>query len=142
MTIDLTPVGQHRRNKAERAIRTYKNHHVATLSGVDKECPLELWSDFLEQIEFTLNLMRTSPSGTSAWAAVHGPHDLNKFPIAPLGVKVVAHVPAQSRRTWAQHGDVGFYVGSALDHYRCYKVWIIKTKSYRISECLSWYPEQ
>ena len=40
VTIDLTPVGQHRRNKAERAIRTYKNHHIATLSGVDKECLL------------------------------------------------------------------------------------------------------
>ena len=140
VTIDLTPVGQHRRNKAERAIRTYKNHHIATLSGADKDCPLELWSDFLEQIEFTLNILRTSSSGQSAWSTIHGPYDLNKSPIAPLGVKVVAHVPAQSRGTWAQHGDVGFYVGRALDHYRCYKVWIIKTKSYRISDCLSWYP--
>ena len=48
VTIDITPVGQHRRNKAERAIRTYKNHFIATLAGVDPECPLELWPDFLE----------------------------------------------------------------------------------------------
>ena len=95
--IDITPVGQHRRNKAERAIRTFKNHFIATLAGVGKECPLELWPDFLEQIEFTLNIMRTSPRGTSAWAALHGQIDLNKSPIAPLGIKVVVHVPVKDR---------------------------------------------
>ena len=39
---NVTIDGQHRRNKAERAIRTYKNHFIATLAGVDPECPLEL----------------------------------------------------------------------------------------------------
>jgi hypothetical protein len=73
--VDLTPAGQHRRNKAERAIRTYKNHHVATVAGFDKDCPMELWSDCLEQIELTINLLRTSPGGSSAWAAVHGQFD-------------------------------------------------------------------
>jgi len=97
ITIDLTPVGQHRRNKAERAIRTFKNHFIATLAGVSPECPLELWTDFLEQIEFTLNLMRSSPKGTSAWSTLVGPIDLNKSPIAPLGIKVVAHVPVKDR---------------------------------------------
>ena len=66
ITIDLTSVGQHRRNKAERAIRTYKNHHVATVAGFDKDCPLELWSDAADQIELTLNLLRDSRRGTSA----------------------------------------------------------------------------
>jgi hypothetical protein len=140
IVIDLTPVGQHRRNKAERAIRTFKNHFIATLAGVDKDCPLELWPEFLEQIEFTLNLMRTSPSGTSAWSSLHGPADLNKSPIAPLGIKVVAHVPVKDRASWDSHGDIGFYVGRALDHYRCYKVWIPKTKSHRIFDCLAWFP--
>jgi hypothetical protein len=140
ITIDLTPVGQHRRNKAERAIRTYKNHFTSSLAGVDKECPLELWPDFLEQIELTINLFRTASVGISAWSALHGPVDFNKTPIAPLGVKVVAHVPADSRASWAQHGDIGFYVGRALDHYRCYKVWIQKTKDFCISDCLAWFP--
>ena len=140
ITIDLTPVGQHRRNKAERAIRTFKNHFIATLAGVSPECPLELWTDFIEQIEFTLNLMRTSPSGPSAWSALHGPADLNKSPIAPLGIKVVAHIPVKDRASWDSHGDVGFYVGRAIDHYRCYRVWIPKTKDYRISDCLAWFP--
>ena len=132
MKIDITPVGQHRRNKAERAIRTFKNHFIATLAGVNPECPLELWPDFLEQIEFTLNLMRTSPKGSSAWSTLCGPVDLNAPPIAPIGVKVVAHVPADDRESWGQHGEVGFYAGRALDHYRCYRIWIMKTKRYQI----------
>ena len=140
INIELTPVGQHRRNKAERAIRTFKNHFVATLAGVDKECPLELWPEFLDQIDMTLNIMRTSSAGLSAWSALHGPVDFNKTPIAPLGIKVVAHVPADRRASWANHRDVGFYVGRALEHYRCYKVWITKTKDFRISDCLAWFP--
>ena len=140
VAIDITPVGQHRRNKAERAIRTYKNHFIATLAGVDPECPLELWPEFLEQIGFTLNLMRTSPSGISAWARLHGAVDLNKCPIAPLGIKVVAHVPVRDRTSWDNQSELGFYVGRALDHYRCYRVWIVKTKSERISDCLAWFP--
>ena len=140
INIDLTPVGQHRRNKSERAIRTYKNHHIATVAGFDKDCPLELWSDSIDQIELTLNLLRTSPEGTSAWAAVHGAFDFNKTPIAPLGIKVVVHVPADKRASWDSHGDLGFYVGRAPEHYRCYKVWIQKTKAFRISDCLAWFP--
>ena len=84
--------------------------------------------------------MRTSPQGTSAWSHLHGPTDLNKFPIAPLGIKVLAHVPVKDRTSWDNHGELGFYVGRALDHYRCYRVWILKTKKQRISDCLAWYP--
>jgi len=46
----------------------------------------------------------------------------------------------KDRTSWDNHGEVGFYVGRALDHYRCYRVWIVKTKSERISDCLAWYP--
>ena len=107
---------------------------------MDKDCPLELWPDFLEQIELTLNSLRSSSTSSSAWATLHGLTDFNKTPIAPLGIKVVAHVPADRRAKWAPHGDIGFYVGRAVEHYRCYKVWIPKTKDFRISDCLAWYP--
>ena len=84
--------------------------------------------------------MRTSPKGSSAWSTLCGPVDLNATPIAPIGVKVVAHVPADDRESWGQHGEVGFYAGRALDHYRCYRIWIVKTKTYRISDCVAWFP--
>ena len=43
MTHELVPPDCHRRNIAERAIQTFKNHFVAILSGVDDKFPLSLW---------------------------------------------------------------------------------------------------
>jgi hypothetical protein len=39
----LTPAGMHRRNAAEPAIRTFKNHCIAILCSTDPEFPLRLW---------------------------------------------------------------------------------------------------
>jgi hypothetical protein len=44
----------HRRNAAERAIRTFKEHLVAGLSSVDPNCPLHLWDILLPQEEINL----------------------------------------------------------------------------------------
>jgi hypothetical protein len=56
----LVPPHCHRRNAAERAIRTFKEHFVAGLSSVDPSLPLHLWDRLLPQAEITLNLLRTS----------------------------------------------------------------------------------
>jgi len=45
----LTPAGMHRRNAAERAIRTFKNHFIAILWSTDPEFPLRLWDRLLPQ---------------------------------------------------------------------------------------------
>ena len=48
-------------NAAERAIRTFKNHFIATLCTVDKDFPLQLWDTLLQQTELLcLNLLRGS----------------------------------------------------------------------------------
>jgi len=85
ITLELAPVAQHRTNKAERAIRTWKNHFLSTLAGIDPDCPLSLWEDFIEQTELTLNLMRESPSSPtiSAFKRLCGKFDVNATPIAP-----------------------------------------------------------
>ena len=134
--LELTPASQHRRNKSERAIRTAKNHIISTHAGVDPNCPANLWPRYNAQIELTLNLLRAAPSGTSSWEAMHGAYDFNACPLAPIGIKVVAHVPSLERATWAQHGLIGYYVGPAPDHYRCFQVWIENTKAIRISDCV------
>ena len=59
------PPKEHRVNAAERAIRTFKNHFVATLSSVDSRFPLELWDRLLPQTTLTLNLLRSSRSALS-----------------------------------------------------------------------------
>ena len=117
--LELTPASQHRRNKAERAIRSFKNHFIAANSDVDSGAPKDLWSDFLPQIEETLNLLRRGRLGKSAWEDLFGTRDFNAVPLAPIGIKVVAHVPPDNLDSWAQNGLVGYYVGTAYKHYRC-----------------------
>jgi hypothetical protein len=142
ITLELTPVAQHRSNKAERAIRTWKNHFLATLAGIDPECPLSLWENFIEQAELTLNLMRESPASStmSAFESLCGKFDVNATPIAPLGMKVLVHDTPENRGTWQAHGKPGFYTGRALQHYRCHTVWMSDSRATRISDCLSWHP--
>jgi hypothetical protein len=47
----------HRRNAAERAICTFKNHFIAGLCSVDKHFPLHLWDRLVSQAVITLNMM-------------------------------------------------------------------------------------
>jgi hypothetical protein len=67
----LVPPHCHRRNAAERAIRTFKEHIVAGLSSVDPSFPMHLWDRLLPQAEITLNLLRTSRLHPELSAAVH-----------------------------------------------------------------------
>jgi hypothetical protein len=54
----LAPPGVHRRNAAERAIRTFQNHFIAGLCSVDKDSLLHLWDQLIPQTELTLNLLQ------------------------------------------------------------------------------------
>jgi Reverse transcriptase (RNA-dependent DNA polymerase) len=140
--LELTPVAQHRTNKAERAISTWKDHFIATLATTDPDCPLSLWEDFVEQAELTLNCMRVSsvhPS-LSAWEALCGPFDILATPIAPLGMKVLVHDTPEKRGSWQVHGKLGYYIGRALLHYRCHTVYMVESRATRVSDCLAWFP--
>jgi hypothetical protein len=106
----LVPPGIHRRNAAERAIRTFKNHFIAGLCSVDKNFPLHLWDKLLPQAELTLNLFhgsRINPK-LSAHAQMHGNFDFNRTPIAPPGIRVLVHVKPHDRTTWSPHGEDGW----------------------------------
>jgi hypothetical protein len=67
----LVPPYCHRRNAAERSIRTFKEHFVAGLSSFDPSFPLHVWGILLPQAEITLNLLRTSRLHPQLSAAVH-----------------------------------------------------------------------
>jgi hypothetical protein len=60
MTIQLVPPHNHCVNAAKRAIRTFKKHFITALATIDNLCPLQLWDEFLPQVELTLNLIRFS----------------------------------------------------------------------------------
>ena len=127
----IVPPHTHRRNAAERAIRTFKNHFISVLCTADSPFPLNLWDELLEQTERSLNLLRGSriKEGLSAWAHLHGPFDFDKTPMAPAGTAVLIHEKPDDRKSWAPHGVKGYYIGPALHHYRCYRVWAIDTEA-------------
>ena len=54
----LVPPHIHRRNSAERAIRTFKEHFIAGLSSTHKDFPLHLWCQLIPHAILTLNLLR------------------------------------------------------------------------------------
>jgi hypothetical protein len=63
-------------------------------------------------------------------------------PHCPPGIKVLAFDGPDERDSWAPHGEEAFYVGPAINHYRCYEVHVSKTKRCRITDTLSWHPRR
>jgi hypothetical protein len=57
-TFQLVPPNMHCCNWAEHAIRTFKDHFLAILAGVDSAFPPHLWDLLLPQAKPTLNLLR------------------------------------------------------------------------------------
>jgi hypothetical protein len=92
----------------------------------------------------TLNMMRTSRINPKLSAATHifGQYDFNRAPMAPPGTRIIAHEIPSRTRTWAPHGQDGWYIGPALEHYRYCTVYINKTRSKRIVETVESPPEK
>ena len=143
ISYQYVPPNCKRRNAAERALRTLKNHFIATLCTVEKDFPLQLWDTILPQTELSLNILRGSrlDPRISAWEQLHGRFDFNAYPIVPLDMRIVLHEKPHQRGTWAPHGVKGFYLGPALEHYRCYRGWVIKTQRERIVDTVAWHPQ-
>jgi hypothetical protein len=131
MIYQLIPPHFHRTNSAEIGIRTFKWHFKAGLATVDPDFPAHLWDRLLPQAEITLNLLRESwlhPQLPAA-AHYHGLIDYNRTSIGPPGCKIIAHEKPAQRRAWAAHGQPGWYLGPAMQHYRCQNVYITATAS-------------
>jgi hypothetical protein len=142
ISFQLVPPYSHRRNSAEREIRSFKDHLIAGICSTDKSFSMYLWDILLPQEVITLNMLRTSRINPKLSAATHiyGQYDFNRAPMAPPGTTIIAHEIPNRRRTWAPHGQDGWYIGPALEHYRCYMVYITKTRGERIVETVDFFP--
>jgi hypothetical protein len=144
ITFQLVPSYSHRRNSAERAIRSFKDHLIAVLCSTDKSFPMHLWDRLLPQAVITLNMLRTSRINPKLSAATHiyGQYDFNRAPMAPPGKIIIAHETPNRRRTWAPHRQDGWYKEPAMKHYRCYTVYITKTRGERVVETVDFFPKK
>ena len=129
----------HRRNATERAIRTFKDHIISILCGTDPLLPINLWNKLLPQATITLNLLRISRINPqlSAFSQIWGNFNFNSTPFAPAGTKLLIHENPSVRESWAPHAVKGGYLGPALIHYRCYRVWATETNSERIADTVA-----
>jgi hypothetical protein len=142
INFQLVPLYCHRRNAAERAIFSFKDHLIAGLCFTDKAFPMHLWDRLLPQAILTLNMLRTSRINPTISAATHldGKYEYNKAHMAPSGTIIIAHETPNRRRTWAPHGQDDLCIGPALEQYRCYTVYISKTRSERVVETVFFSP--
>ena len=58
--IQLVEPHNYRINAEEPAVKGLKYHALASFATLDPNCPIQLWDQLTEQIEITLNLLRTS----------------------------------------------------------------------------------
>ena len=112
VNFQLVPPHNHRRNAAERCIRTFKNHFIAGICSTHPNFPLNQWDSLLPQAEITLNLLRPSRINPklSGYSLLNGEFNYNRTPIAPLGTRVIVHEKPDKRASWAQHGIHSWYI--------------------------------
>ena len=129
-TYQLIPPHDHCCNIAKKAIQVFKDHFISILCGADPHFPMHLWCRLLLQAERMLNMLRQSRvvPQVSAYTHLHGPHDYNSNPYAPLGCAVEVYAHTQLRNMWEAHMELGFYIGTSMEHYRCHQAWISKTR--------------
>ena len=109
----------HRRNIAERAIQTFKNHFITILAGTHSAFPNNEWDRLLPQAKLTLILLRTSRinPNLSAEEQLNGIFNYHNTPLAPPGIKALAYKMPSHRASWTEHGEEGWYIGQAKKHY-------------------------
>jgi hypothetical protein len=119
-----------------------KENFISALATVNRNCPLQLWDDFFPQMELTLNLLQFSQRDQtkSANKEVNGKFDYNKTPLAPLGTKGLVYNDPVTCASWALHGTDAYYVGPALKHYCCLKIYMPDTRGYWLTNMWQLYP--
>jgi hypothetical protein len=120
-TLLLAEPHNHRMNAAERVIQTFKDSFIAALATTNSDFSLQLRDIIAPQVQDTLNLMQVSRinPAISAYKALNGPYDCNRYPLAPLGCKAVVYEDGNTRGSWALQGVYQWYLGPLMDHYRC-----------------------
>ena len=143
ISIERAPPNNHRTLRAERAIAIWKDHFVAGLCTAPAAFPLREHDRLVPYANLTLNLLRESRTrpGVSAWEHIRGPINWDGCLFAPPGLAVLTFETKAQRGTWGPHGLESFFLGPALDAYRCHRVYVPSTNRDRTTDTVAWIPE-
>ena len=142
--LQLVAANNHRTNNAERAIRTFKNHWIATIAGCSRFFPQTAYRHLVPHVEQTLNLMRASrinPNKSAYEMCNNRPYDYNANPLFIPGHRAVIWDSPADRKSFANHGTEAFYIHGAPLHYRNAYFFVPSTGSVRTSDSIYWLPD-
>jgi hypothetical protein len=108
---------------------------------MDKVFPLHLWHKTIPHAEIALNPLRGSRINPklSTWEQMNGQFDFNAVSTARSQGPCTCQGWGE-RGTWATHAFEACYVGPVLDHYRCFTVWVTKSRKTRMVNQVVWSP--
>ena len=132
-TFQYFPPGNHRANRAERCIRTWKNHFTATLATTSPKFPIAHWHKLIPLAELTLQCLlpwQPNPDISAYHGLTGSKFDFRAHPIAPAGTAILIFESPEVRGSWAGHGVPGFYIGPALLHCRSHNVYVTAHKDW------------
>lgn len=66
--------------------------------------------------------------------------DFSLHPVAPIGTRVEVYESAEARESWAPHSSAGFHLCLSMNHYRCYRIFVVHAPRVRIPDSLDWFP--
>ena len=89
ITYQLVPLDDHRKNRAEKAIQTWRDHLVVVLSGTATTFPLHLWCQIIPQSERQLLLLcqRKCNPKVNAYTHLYAQHDYNTQLFVPISME-------------------------------------------------------
>ena len=122
----------------------FKYHFIASLSIINPYFLLHLWCRLLTLETITLNLKlpsRINPA-LSPCELLILVFDYNKTPLAPPGTKVTVHDASTKRKTCTTNGTEGWNIGTAPNHCRCHKIYIMSTKDEPVSNTVKFLPHE
>ena len=140
------PAGNHRYNRAEPYVGLFKNRFISMRAGLDPRYPITTeWHRLIPRVEVAINI--TIPSlkdpSITAWHGVNGMrYDFSKFPLALPGCRVLVYEARPKRKSWEDHGTVGFCLEPSFRHFRAQRVFIPSLKSERITSSIAYYPHK
>eukprot|EP00957_Ditylum_brightwellii_P049711 3770089-Ditylum_brightwellii.AAC.1 len=86
-----------------------------------------------------LRALRVNPK-VSTWAFLNGHFDFNCTSLVPVGLKCIIHKDSKKRGTWDVHSKDAIYIGPALEHYCCYKVYVPTIHTKQIGDTINVFP--
>jgi hypothetical protein len=141
--LQLVEPHNHHVNAAERAIQTFKNCFIGALGTTDAVFPIQLWDKLTPQVRDSINLLwrsRVNPNH-SAYKALEGPYNWNRYPMAPLGTKAIIYEDSDTRASWAPYGLDAWFLGPSKDHYCCHLYFVPETRGYCVSGSTNLFPQ-